>query len=273
MKPIAFVVGSGRCGTALLGQRFFPALNELKPVVDANHEYQCELVQEIGTKWHNGAANRPDVHNVIRRIYGAALNYTEYPLWLDCSNKASWIIGPLAEIFPQAKFVHLMRDGRKTCSSFYHKLAGECYTERAVIALWRWLDNPTRYNIPPLGKEWWWPMPFSGSPLAKQFMWKWGRFEQICWHWVEINRTIELSLENYVPADNRLFIRLEDLAGDGGETGQQLCQFLGLPWHKQYLPILEKRHNVIEPKDYELTPEQEKAFNEIAGEMQAKYYV
>jgi len=44
----------------------------------------------------------------------------------------SWLIPDLAALFPDAKFVHLVRDGRKVAGSYFRKLGAECYDDRST---------------------------------------------------------------------------------------------------------------------------------------------
>ena len=55
----------------------------------------------------------------LTETHGAAIHYSQAAQWGDSSNKLSWLIPDLAGLFPEARFVHLVRDGRKA----WHKIA------------------------------------------------------------------------------------------------------------------------------------------------------
>ena len=92
--------------------------------------------------------------------------YCEKEHWGDSSNKLSWLIPELAELLPQAKFVHLVRDGRKVASSYFHKLADECYDDRSTAILRAHVDDPLGAPPPPPEKKYWWPLPRTDDPVA-----------------------------------------------------------------------------------------------------------
>jgi len=267
---IAFVVSSGRSGTALLGQKLLPALNTDGLQVEATHEYHCTQVQEWAVRYHSGVMSRQEVQPLLWRLYESARYHSEAPLFVDVSNKLSWHITALTELWPDAKFVHIIRGGPQTCLSFYHKLKAECYTDRGVKALHHWLARSSGV-IPPQEKEWWWPMPHLDSPFLGDFIWSWGRWQRICWYWAEVNRVIGKSLENYVRPKNRMTVRLEDLVGDSGATWLELVTFLGLNW-VDVDSLLARPHNVGWLAEYEMTDSQEGQFWKLCGKVQEKYY-
>ena len=78
---------------------------------------------------------------ILRETFGAAMRTARAAHWGDSSNKLSWLIPDLAALFPEARFVHLVRDGRKVASSYFHKLGDECYDDRANAALQAFYDG------------------------------------------------------------------------------------------------------------------------------------
>lgn len=263
---VAFVVSSGRSGTALLGQKIFPALG-----VDARHEYQCILVQQLGALYYAGQVSTHSARIVLYGSHYSAAYYSDNSLFLDASNKLSWLIIPLFDLFPTTKFIHLIRDGRSVCSSYYHKLANEHYTDRAVKILDRYLnDTMDEVVTPPGEKEYWWPLPRHGFS-RRTFINQWNRWQRVCWHWSEVNKEIERSL-SFVPDDQKMTVKLEDLTTDNGAQMAGICDWLCIKWKPELLPVLQRPHNVIELGHTPLTLEQEVSFEAIAGEMQRKYY-
>ena len=134
---------------------------------------------------------------MLRETYGAAIHYSEAAHWGDSSNKLSWLIPDLAALFPEAQFVHLVRDGRKVASSYFHKLGDECYDDRSTAILQAHLDDPRtrprrrrRRNI-------------GGRCRAKttrcRGFRRFDQFERIAWHWAEINRVVLDALVTLPP--------------------------------------------------------------------------
>jgi len=87
---------------------------------------------------------------VLARTHTAAIRYSEAAHWGDSSNKLSWLIPDLAALLPEAKFVHLVRDGRKVAGSYFRKLLAECYDNRSIEILQAHYDNPLRSPAPPV---------------------------------------------------------------------------------------------------------------------------
>jgi len=259
-----FVVSSGRAGTATMAK-----LLNMAPNVEMRHEYLVHIMQPLAFKhYHNLMESFDTTRAKIREVYNSAIFYSEAKLWGDCSNKASWLIHPIVRTFPKAKFIHLIRDGRKVASSYYHKLADECYEEKSVGIIRAWIDQRSygadRPLMPPYEKKYWWPLPPNVS---------WDRFQNVCWHWQESNKVILKELEQ-VDRDRWLIIRLEDLVNDKLAIPELLLDFLGLEvdheLFRKMLAFLQTPHNVSEPKDYLLTDTQTKQFWTIAGEMMFK---
>jgi hypothetical protein len=254
-----FIVSSGRSGTAMLVKALASAQG-----VTIEHEYMVHLVQPLAVRRYQGLADTKTAQDVLSRTHGAAVLYAETPLWGDSSNKLSWLIPDLAALFPEARFIHLVRDGRKVASSYFHKLAAECYDERSTEVLAAHLAEPARVPAPPPEKKYWWPQPASGNPLADAFA-RFGQFERICWHWAEINRVILRDLAA-IPEERKLFLRLEDLRAEPS-AARTLLQFLGLSYRDEHFAIFARPHNVNRPVDIMLTPEQSASFRHLGGEM------
>lgn len=257
-RPI-FIVSSGRSGTKMM-ERLFGGL----PTLTMNHEYMVHHVQPLGIRRYLGLAGEDECRRVLASTHGAAIYYSETPIWGDSSNKLSWLIPDLAALFPDARFVHLVRDGRKVASSYFHKLAEECYDDFSTRALLSYVSAPDRIPAPPPEKRYWWPVPRPGDPRAALFR-LYDRFERIAFHWAEINRVILRDL-SALPAGRWHFARLEDLTSDS-EEARALFAFLGLPFSAERSELLLKPHNVNRPVDTPLTSAQTEAFRRIGWDV------
>jgi hypothetical protein len=257
-----FIVSSGRSGTAMLHK----ALSVVAGV-EMHHEYMVQITQPLAVRRYLGLIKDKDAARVIAETYGGAIRYSEAQHWGDSSNKLSWLIPDLASAFPKARFVHLVRDGRKVASSYFHKLSAECYDDRSTAILQAHYDDPVAHPAPPPEKKYWWPLPIHGSADAQAFR-AYSQFERICWHWAELNRLVLKELSQ-LPAERTLFVRLEELHASPSEV-RNLYHFLGLPYPDAAYGIFARPHNVNRPEDRLLDARQRVQFEAIAGDMQAR---
>ncbi|HEY1615348.1 MAG TPA: sulfotransferase [Rhizomicrobium sp.] len=254
-----FIVSSGRSGTAMLQK----ALSQ-GPDVEIHHEYMVHVVQPLAVQRYMNWCSRDEAMAVLDRTHGAAVHYSEAAFWGDSSNKLSWLIPELAALFPQAKFVHLVRDGRKVAGSYFHKLAAECYDDRSTRILSAYAASPSRLRPPPPEKKYWWPLPRPDDPWEDVFA-GFDQFARIAWHWAEINRVIVASLAALAP-ERSLFVRLEDLQASADEA-TRLARFLGLAPQEAHATLFARPHNVNRPEDRLLDTSQSAAFERIAAPM------
>jgi hypothetical protein len=254
-----FVVSSGRSGTAMLQK----ALSGVAGV-DMNHEYAVQITQPLAVRRYLDLVGSHEAGRVLSETHAAAIRCSEAAVWGDSSNKVSWLIPELAELLPEAKFVHLVRDGRKVTGSYFRKLAGECYDDRATEMLQAHYDNPGANPPPPPEKPYWWPVPRKTDPLAGAFR-QFDQFTRIAWHWAEINRVILQSLARLAP-ERALFVRLEDLH-QSPRAVQELFRFLNLPYRHEHFQAFERPHNVNRPEDRLLDKSERARFEAVANSM------
>ena len=233
--------------------------------VEMHHEYMVQITQKLAVNRYLGLVGAEETRRILSETHGAAIHYSQADHWGDSSNKLSWLIPDLAGLFPNARFVHLVRDGRKVASSYFHKLGDECYDDRSTAILQAHLDDLS-VPAPPPEKKYWWPCPRRGAPDAAIFR-KYTRFERICWHWAELNRIVMQDLA-HLPAEKSLFVRLEDLR-ESPSIGRGLYEFLGLAYRDEDFSTFARPHNVNRPEDRLLDAVQRDAFETIAGAMQA----
>jgi hypothetical protein len=257
-----FIVSSGRSGTAMLHK----ALSAVAGV-EMHHEYMVQIVQPLAVKTYLGLVDPAQTAKMIADTYGAAIHYSQATHWGDSSNKVSWLIPELADAFPDARFVHLVRDGRKVASSYFHKLGDECYDDRSTAILQAHYDAPLLNPAPPPEKKYWWPLPRHGARDAKRFR-AFSQFERICWHWAEVNRLALEELSRLAP-EQTMFVRLEELRAAPSEA-RALYDFLDLPWRDEAYGVFARPHNVNRPEDRLLDAVQRGQFDAIAGDMLAR---
>ena len=257
-----FVVSSGRSGTAMLHKALAATEG-----VEMHHEYMVHVVQPLAVRRTMGLIDAEEAKRVLAQTHVAAVRYCERKYWGDSSNKLSWLIPELAELLPQAKFVHLVRDGRKVAGSYFNKLGGECYDDRSTSILRAHARDPLHVPAPPPEKKYWWPLPRNGDPLSAAFE-SFDQFTRIAWHWGEINRVILESLAA-LPASRSLFVRLEDLRSTPS-TVRALYDFLNLAYRDEHFAMFARPHNVNRPEDKLLSDSQRANFERVAGFMRAR---
>lgn len=257
-----FIVSSGRSGTAMLHKALSAADD-----IEMHHEYAVQITQPLAVRRYLDLANGVETRQILASTHAAAIAYSAASHWGDSSNKLSWLIPDLAELLPEARFVHLVRDGRKVAGSYFHKLADECYDDRSTAILQAHYDDPAGRTTPPPEKKYWWPVPRRDDAAAAQFR-AFDQFTRIAWHWSEINRVILGSLEQFAP-ERHMFVRLEDLLVSPFLV-RSLLEFLGLPYRDELFAIFARPHNVNRPEDRPLTQEQRAIFERVAAPMMAR---
>jgi sulfotransferase family protein len=254
-----FIVSSGRSGTAMLHKA-------LSADAEMQHEYLVQITQPLGVRRYLNLVDSERAQKILAETHGAAIGYSAAAHWGDSSNKLSWLIPELAELLPRAKFVHLVRDGRKVAGSYFRKLGEECYDDHSTRIMQAHYDDPAHAPAPPPEKRYWWPVPRRDDHAARTFR-CYSQFERICWHWAEINRVIVESL-SAIPRERHVFIRLEDLRAFPEEV-KRLYDFLNLPYRDEKHSVFAKPHNVGTPQDQLLDARERERFDTIAGEMMA----
>jgi hypothetical protein len=257
-----FIVSSGRSGTAMLHK----ALSAV-PGVEMHHEYMVQITQPLAIRRYLGMIGAEETARIVAETFGGAVRYSDAAHWGDSSNKLSWLIPDLAAAFPKARFVHLVRDGRKVASSYFHKLGRECYDDRSTGILQAHYDDPGHNPAPPPEKKYWWPVPRRESEDAGLFR-GFSQFERICWYWAELNRLVLQDL-SHISAERTLFVRLEELRAYPSEV-RGLYEFLDLPYTDAAYAAFARPHNVNRPQDRLLTAQQRLQFEFIAGDMLAR---
>jgi hypothetical protein len=252
-----FIVSSGRSGTAMLHKALAAAGG-----VEMHHEHMVNTVQPLAVRRYLGLAGSAEARQILASTHGAAIAHCEAAHWGDSSNKLSWLIPELAALVPGAKFVHLVRDGRKVAGSYFHKLGDECYDDRSTAILRAHVEDGR--PAPPPEKKYWWPLPRRDDPTWEAFR-SFDQFGRIAWHWAEVNRVI-LDALSALPPERQMFVRLEDMLASPLLT-RSLFEFLGLSWRDDHLRIFARPHNVNRPEDRPLDDAQRAIFERIASPM------
>lgn len=147
----------------------------------------------------------------IYRAYQRAKGLAPTQLWGDKNNAYSQYVDLLARLYPEARFVHLLRDGRAVLNS-YRKLSTED-------------DN---IYAPVLPKD---------------------AFE-VALRWTDTTSRIERHLRQHA-VRRWISIRYEDLLEEPEAQSRHLCKFLDLPYDPSMLEFhLRNSEQSLEPKRY-----------------------
>lgn len=260
-KKLFFIIGSGRSGT-----RTFYRMLAGHEKIEIHHEYLCTHIQPLGVLNYLGVISNEDIKKQLKNIYLPAVTYSSKDIFIDSSNKLTWLISPLLEIFPNAKFLAIARDGRKVVASFYYKLKDEIYDDKSTKILYEWYLNPGKRLMPPPEKKYWWNIPPKNHPLHEKFT-KFSRFERICYHWQEAYKVILEKKEEL--NDRILLMKLEEITSSE-EALMKIFAFLGIEYEPVYFQFLKTPKNVFFPFDFKLTQEQEDIFWNICGGIMEK---
>lgn len=263
-EPV-FILGTGRSGTTVLGivlsiHREVGFLNEPKAlwhVVHPNEDLIGNYTQEAA-RYRLGAADATNVRrNWIHRVYGAYLAATCSQRVVDKYPELIFRVPFVKALFPDAKFVFLMRNGWDTCRSI------ERWSER----LGKHVNGESH--------DWWGVKRRKWRLLVEQIV---PEHADLALHRAEIAKFTKQSdmaavewivtmregltlLENN-PAEV-MGIRFEDLSQQPESVLRKLGEFLGLADDAVFLEYGKKMlHSVSDAGAFDLHPLLVAPFNE-----------
>jgi len=194
-ENLFFILSSGRSGS----QSIAHTLNNHKEIV-CLHEPKSQLVS-LSSRYVHKEITKEKVVRELKQMY-AKSNTAKINLYGESDMYLVPILDVLIEVFPKAKFIWQIRDGREVVSSGVGRdWFGKSEIERAKPISFEergwyyyyYKINPSRMNI------------FSEAEWEGMSV-----FQRNCWYWNFINCKIESDLKS-VDKENVLFVRLEDL--------------------------------------------------------------
>jgi hypothetical protein len=203
MKTQVFVVGTGRCGTASMA-----ALLSRVPGGRIVHELTPALHDEARASLRGMLPRHALVELLHRTRDPAVIGGTQVSG--EANQRLSFVLPALAEAFPHARIIWLLRDGRDAIASMHARL---------------WY-HPREATLRPRGALPWALHRIQGDEVGDLSPATWAgldRFARCCWYWSYTNRLIaQQRAELPVPV---LPLRVERLR----ESLPELWSFLGLP--------------------------------------------
>ncbi len=142
MTQFIGVVTSGRSGSFLLHR-----ILSLYPNIESHHEYCIEHTQKLSVLQRAGVMSEDMAALQLMETHLAGVHYSQADYFCDSSNKLSYLMGALRVILPDSRFIHLVRDGRRVVSSYYHKLSSEAMVDKWVDRVRNYIHLPNIKNM------------------------------------------------------------------------------------------------------------------------------
>lgn len=238
-----FVLSSGRSGSETISR----VLNQI-PGCECRHHPSPELILE-STKYFIGSYSKPELDEILR---ASRIPQTQRKgVYGEANLQLSLVIPLLDEIFPNCRFVWLMRDGRDVVASMYYR---------------GWYDP---LKAPGLGV--WHLARLQGDETGDFDEKTWNEmaaFERCCWIWKKYNLIIESELSNF--AERRWKkVKLESLKS----SLDDISNFLDMPLRGKRIRV-ERRNFRKQPVTHwtEWSQEQVKHFEFHCADVMDRWY-
>jgi hypothetical protein len=245
-----FVVSTGRSGSKTIAQ-----LLSLIGGCVCLHEPPPELIRE-SSAYRYGIADEAHLEAILKDTRSPRVNGSVY---CESSQTLSLILPVLVDVFPQARYIWLMRNGLDTVASAYSK---QWYSGHS--------ENHDRYeDCPPLEQAWI-DGRIEGHRCGDVSPEQWAaldRFGRCCWYWSYVTRLIESDLQRYA-SDRFWLVRLETL-------DRQIPGLLSWMDLQAAMVPVAKRTNVGKREPYPWTvwtAEQRRVFEHWCGDLMDRFY-
>ena len=200
---ICFVASTGRSGSTTIAN----LLND-HPDIIAKHEPRLSLVK-LSTEYAHGILSRAQTKARLERMFLDGSVFHEDRVYVESDLKYFNLFPILSEIFPEARFVWLVRNGYDVVTSTYAR---------------SWFgdsSHPVWNSVPWLFHKYRVQGDHSGDVTPEDWA-TMTPFQRNCWYWAYVNRTIERDMAE-IPGDRTFLLRLEEL----GSVTDDLLSFLG----------------------------------------------
>ncbi len=236
-----FVLSSGRSGSRTASEVFSQYENCL-----CLHHPRPELVVEA-TQYYYGNDDGREIARILRETRQPVVDGKIYG---EVNLQLTLLVPILREVFPHAKYIWLMRDGREVVASMYYR---------------GWYDR-SQTRVP----EYWHDARLQADQTGDISSDEWNRhtrFEKCCWLWTKYNLIIEGELAATDPGPWRQ-VKLEEMK----VQLPAIESFLGL--HKTKPILVRKRNVALQPvvSWHEWDTDQRQSFERICGEAMDKWY-
>lgn len=254
-----FIVSTGRTGTEFLA-RFF---NSLSSDIDARHEPDPDFLK-LGVEYAKGKVFFEKACRIIKkgRLWICdEVKKRDKNIYIEANNRFFSLIPVLRKVFPKAKIIHIVRDGRDYVRSVMNR---NYYTPQDKI----YYKKDLRLQA----------IDFPEDLYNNK--WKnMSRFEKCCWEWVKKDSFIHETIKDDPLAET---FKFEDIfyKKDGIEKVWQMGDFMNLDVDRDYLEyqwkeLIDKKINLSKTYKFpgwdKWDEKMRKQFMDIAGGHVKKY--
>lgn len=207
LGAMVFVVGAPRSGTTFLGEA-------LAAIPEFSYHFEPVIIKAAVPYVYAGEWSPERAASLYRRTYRwlARVRLDGDLRQVDKTPQNAMIVPFLAGAFPDARFVHILRDGRDVASSWSRKP----WLDPAGAALGR--HEPGGYRYGPVARFWVEPdrvAEFETTTTPHRCAWGWRR-----------HVAAARSAGRQLPPHRYVEVRYEDLVADPGRVGGTLLDFL-----------------------------------------------
>jgi hypothetical protein len=243
---LLFILSTGRSGSTSIAK----SLN-LHSKIECRHETFYSLIHLSSLLAYKKVSEKI-VEEMIKNLFDIGTLSKNNINTYGESDQRLWNMVPiLIKLFPNAKFIHLVRNGKSTVNSTFAR---------------GWYSEKDNLN----------PMPWAQYRLSgyecgviSEHVWNnWSAFEKNCWYWKYVNESIAKSFQQ-IPNEQKITISLEQFNKDN----KIIQKFLNVEEEN----IVSLKSNVVKTKDQAKlnsgwNNRQSQMFDEICGPFQSKYF-
>lgn len=258
---VSFIISTGRTATKFLAKLLSTAFERM----DARHEPSPDLF-DIGTRFARSEATLEaacaELRDARLHICGQ-VRRSGCDHYIEANNNLAYLITPLRRLFPDARIIHLVRDGRDFVRSAYSKTARPGAGRGRPALVMSEEDHRRRLQASDLPDD----------PYRSRWP-QMSRFERICWYWQRKDGIICEALRSDELA---LTVKFEDVFNQSSayQGFWDMVNFLGLRTRLSVTvdrvhEVMGRKENATEeyllPSWTDWSPEQARQFREIAGD-------
>ena len=245
-----FIVSTGRSGTTTIAE----LLSSVAGCI-CLHEPEPALILE-SSAYRYGEIDGRQIISLLRETRPSHLNGR---LYCESNQTLSLIIPLLAETFPGARFIWLLRNGLDVVASAMQKQWYSGFSE-----------NHARYEDCTPTQKAWIDGRIRGDRCGAMSAAEWAgldRFAKCCWYWAYVNRLIAHDLNSLAPSAHFL-LRLETLPGQL----PSLLAWMGLETAE--LPPIPQQNSAKRPPYHwsKWSGEERRTFEHWCGEQMDAWY-
>lgn len=199
-EKICFIVSTGRTGSHSISQ----LSNQHKDII-ASHELLHTQLKVISTNYLAGMVNKENVKRELIELYGCLPLYPINKLYLESDQKLVPLIEIIAEIFPNAKFIWLIRSPKAFLRSA--KVRGWYINDEPVFKKKTVLIDPTLFSD---------GCRITAINVNQMSQIEWNGLNQddrIIWYWNYWNQLIQNFFKKH-PVEKAFCIKLEAMNKD-----------------------------------------------------------